>query len=130
MKQIPENIEKFEGKLGTYWFDEDGILHSVSNKILRTMENVSANINLIKRISNNTPVCILVYLSRSPQPDKQTRDFVAQQLSSIYKAMAIVSNSSLGSFVINFIFKFQKPSIPMRTFANEKDAKEWLKQYL
>ncbi|AFD08944.1 SpoIIAA family protein [Solitalea canadensis] len=130
MKQIPENVERFEGELGTYWFDENGILCSVSNKILRTLDNVKSNINLIKKISNNTPVCILVYLSRSPQPDKQTRDFVAQQLSSIYKAMAIVSNSSLGSFVINFIFKFQKPSIPMRTFSNEEDAKEWLKQYL
>ncbi|HET6992984.1 MAG TPA: hypothetical protein VFJ43_16750 [Bacteroidia bacterium] len=43
--------------------------------------------------------------------------------------MAMVSGSALGKLIMNLIFGLQKPSIPMKTFSNEKDAINWLKQY-
>jgi hypothetical protein len=125
----PTNTELFEGPLGTYWFDEDGILYSASKSPRRTIENVTANIELVKRISKNKPVCLIVYLSKSSKPDKQTRDYVAKELPNVYKAMAMVSKSGLGRFIMNFIFGLNKPSIPMKTFSDDKKAKEWLMQY-
>ena len=46
---IPENLEITEGEIASYWID-DGILYSLSKPVLRTVENISGNIALVKQI--------------------------------------------------------------------------------
>jgi hypothetical protein len=69
-------------------------------------------------------------LSNSPVPDKETRKFSAEQLPNVYTAMAMVSKGGLAQFIMNILFKFKQPPIPMKSFADDKEAKEWLKQFL
>jgi hypothetical protein len=126
----PYNTESFDGELATYWFDNDGILISVSKKIKRTLENTTANFTLVKQITKNKKVPLLIYLTKSAVPSKQTRKFVAEVLPTVYTAMAMVSKSRIGKMVINVLFKLKPPPIPMKTFASDKEAKQWLKQYL
>lgn len=126
---IPKDREIFEGEIATYWF-EDGILVSLSKSIKRTVENISGNVDLVKRISNNQPVPLLIYLTNSPVPDKETRKFSTEQLPVIYKAMAIVSKPGLSRFIMNILFNLKPPPIPMKSFTNDREAKAWLKQYL
>ena len=121
--------EKIEGEIATYWF-EDGILVSDSKSILRTVTNISANVELVKKITNGKRYPLLIYLKNSPMPDKATRKLSAEKLPEIYKAMAMVSKGSLGQFIMNLLFKFSKPPIPMKSFNNDSDAKEWLKQFV
>lgn len=128
--KLPENTPVFEAEIATYWFENDGILYSKSKSPTRTLENIKRNIEFVKSITNNKKVCLLVYLTPSGKPNKTTRDYVAEQLPNIYSAMAIVSKSGLGKMVMNFIFKLNKPTIPMKTFSNKEDAKQWLSQYL
>jgi len=71
----------------------------------------------------------LIYLCPSPIPDQETRKFVNEQLPNLYKAMAMVSKPGLSSFIMNFLFKFKAPPIPMKNFTNEDAAREWLRQY-
>jgi hypothetical protein len=85
---------------------------------------------LVKHITNNKRVPLLIYLSNSPVPDKETRKFSTEQLPIIYSAMAMISEPGLAKFIMNILFKLQKPPIPMQNFADEKEAKAWLKQYL
>lgn len=127
--EIPKDREVFESEIATLWLDDDGILISLSKSPTRTIENIGKNVELIKQITHNKKVGVLVYLTKSKKPSKETRDFVKLKLPEIYKAMAIISNSGLGEFVMNFIFRLSKPSIPMKTFSNEIDAKNWLKQF-
>jgi hypothetical protein len=89
---IPENTELHESILGTYWFGENGILFSKSKSPRRTLENVKENIEFVKRITNNKKACLLVYISNSGKPDKATRNYVAEHLPEIYKAMAMFRN--------------------------------------
>jgi hypothetical protein len=126
----PANKEIFESPIAKYWFDEDGILVSLSNSTTRTVENIKANAALIKKISNNEKPCLLVYITNSKMPDKQTRDYVNEVLPTIYKAMAMVSKSGIGEFIMNLLFALRQPPIPMKTFTKEEDARKWLKQYL
>lgn len=128
--QIPENAETFKSELGTYWFDETGILKSLSNNTRRTLENTGRNFELVRKISGGQKVCHMVYLVNSPKPDKATLRYVAQELPGVYKAMAIISKSGLGKIVMNIIFRLNPPTIPMKTFADEDEAIEWLKGYL
>lgn len=119
-----------EGEIADYYFDETGILYSYSKSILRTVENIGRNVSLVKQITNNKPVPLLIFLSDSPVPDKATRQFSTEQLPHIYKAMAMVSKPGLSQLIMRILFKFQSPPIPMKSFTDEQKAREWLEQFL
>jgi hypothetical protein len=125
---LPDNLEIIEGEIASYWMEE-GILFSLSKPILRTVENIRGNITLVKQITQNKKMPLLIYLTNSPVPDKSTRAFSKEQLPNIYKAMAMVSKPSLAQFIMKLLFKFQQPPIPMKSFSNDIDAKEWLQQF-
>ena len=127
--EIPTDRQTWEGEIATYWFEGD-ILVSLSKSPRRTIENISGNVALVKQITNNKPVPLLIYLSDSPVPDKETRTFSTEQLPVIYKAMAMVSKPSLAYIIMSLLFKFKKPAIPIQSFSDDTKAKEWLKQFV
>jgi len=122
---IPTDRPIYEGEIATYWFDGN-ILVSLSKSPKRTVENISGNVALVKKITNNTPAPLLIYLSDSPVPDKATRQFSTQQIPAIYSAMAMVSKPGLSKFIMNILFSLKPPPIPMKSFSDDKEAKEWL----
>jgi len=126
---IPTDRETFEGEIATYW-SEKGILISLSKSPKRTVENIAGNVALVKRITGNKRVPLLIYLSNSPVPDKATRKFSTEQVPVIYSAMAMVSKPGLAKFIMNILFAVKKPPIPMKSFINDNEAKEWLRQYV
>jgi hypothetical protein len=125
----PADRETFEGEIATYWF-EDGMLISLSKSVQRTVENIAGNVAFVKQLTDNKPVPLLIYLAPSPVPDKATRKFSTEQLPVIYTAMAMVAKPGLSRFIMNILFALKPPPIPMKSFTNDKDAKEWLKQYV
>ena len=129
MVTIPTNKQTFESEIATYWFD-DGILVSLSKNPIRTVENIKSNVEVVKRITNNKPAPLLIYLSNSPVPDKETRKLSTEMLPVIYKAMAMVSKPGLAKFIMNILFTLKPPPIPMKSFTDDKEAKEWLKQFV
>ena len=127
--EIPSDRQTWEGEIATYWFD-NGILVSLSKNPKRTVENIAGNVELVKQITNNKPVPLLIYLSNSPVPDKAARKFSTEQLPIIYKAMAMVSKPGLSKFIMNILFSIKPPPIPMKSFTSDKEAKEWLRQFI
>lgn len=126
---IPTDRPTWEGEIATYWF-EDGILVSLSKSTLRTVDVIARNVALVKSITNNKPVPLLIYLSNSPVPDKETRKFSTTQLPVIYSAMAMVSKPGLSKLIMNMLFALKPPPIPMKSFTDDKEAREWLKRFL
>jgi hypothetical protein len=119
-----------EGEIADYLLTDDGILISYSKSILRTVENIAANVELVKKITGNKKVPLLIYLKNSPVPDKETRKFSTAQLPQIYTAMAMVSKPGLAQLIMKILFKFQIPPIPMKSFTDDEKAMEWLRQFL
>jgi hypothetical protein len=126
---IPTDRQIWDGEIATYWF-EDSILVSLSKSPLRTVERIANNVALVKQITNNQPAPLLIYLANSPVPDKATRRFSTEQLPGIYKAMAMVSKPGLSRFIMNLLFQFKPPPIPMKSFTDDKAAKDWLRQFI
>lgn len=126
---IPTDRQIWEGQIATYWFDS-GILISLSKSPKRTVELIAKNVELVKQITNNKPVPLLIYLVDSPIPDKATRKFSTEQLPIIYKAMAMVSKPGLSQFIMNILFSLKPPPIPMKSFNDDLQAKEWLNQFV
>ena len=125
----PAGTQIFEGEIANYWFDGD-VLVSLSKSPKRTVENISANIALVKKITNNKRFPLLIYLSNSPVPDKEARKFSTEKLPEIYKAMAMVSKPGLSKFIMNILFALKQPPIPMKSFTNDMEAKQWLQQFV
>ena len=128
--EFPTDRQIYQGEIADYWVEDDGILVSVSKNPKRNVENIKGNIALVKRITNGKIVPLLIYLSPSPVPDKETRKFVNEQLPNLYKAMAMISKPGLASLIMRILFKFQVPPIPMRSFTDVEEAKTWLRKYL
>jgi hypothetical protein len=126
----PDDIQLVKGEIADYYYSPEGILYSYSKPTKRTVKNISENIALVKQITGGKKVPLLIYLSKSAVPDKATRNFSAEQLPNVYTAMAMVSKGGLAQFIMNILFKFKAPPIPMQSFADDKEAREWLKQFL
>jgi hypothetical protein len=130
MIKPPNTIQLVEGEIADYWYAPDGILYSYSKSPRRTVKNITENIALVKRITNNKIVPLLIYLSNSPVPDKATRKFAAEQLPNVYSAMAMISQPGLSKFIMNILFSIKPPAIPMKSFTDDQKAKEWLIQFV
>ncbi len=128
--QIPADRKTWESEIATYWFDDNGVLISLSKPVVRTVENISSNVELVSSITNNKPIPLLIYLAKSPVPDKATRKFSAEQVPKIYAAMAMVSKPGLARFIMNILFGLKPPPIPMKSFTDDTKATEWLKQFI
>jgi hypothetical protein len=126
----PDDTQLVKGEIADYYLDSEGILYSYSKSPRRTVKNISENSALVKRITGGKKVPLLIYLSNSPVPDKKTRRFSTEQLPNVYTAMAMVSKGGLAQFIMNILFKFNPPPIPMKSFSDDKEAVEWLKQFL
>src|ERR1043165_7643069 len=121
--------ELVKGEIADYKY-EDGILYSYSKNPKRTVKNISENIALVRSITGNKRVPLLIYLSDSPVPDKETRRFSVEKVPEIYSAMAMVSRPGLSRLIMNILFRFKPPPIPMKSFVSDKEAKMWLSQFL
>jgi hypothetical protein len=122
--------ELIKGEIADYRFDESGILYSYSKSPKRTIQNISDNIALVKKITGGRKVPLIIYLSDSPVPDKETRQFATAQLPNVYTAMAMVSRPGLSSLIMKILFRFKPAPIPMRSFTDDKEAADWLKQFI
>lgn len=129
MIPTPTDRQVYDGEIATYWLTDDGILVSRSKSIKRTVANISANIALVKQITNSTPMPLLIYLSRSPVPNKETRRFSTEQLPHVYTAMAMIAESALASLIMNILFRVQPSPIPIAHFTDEQKALAWLRQF-
>jgi hypothetical protein len=128
--QPPNDKNLIKGEIADYYLDSTGILYSYSKSIVRTVQNISDNIALVKQITGNRKVPLLIYLTNSPVPDKATRKFSTEQLPHVYTAMAMVSGPGLSKLIMNILFRLKTPPIPMKSFTNDAEAKEWLLQYI
>jgi hypothetical protein len=129
MKTVPADRTVWESEIASYWF-EDGLLVSLSKPVERTVDNLSRNIELVREITQGKKVPLLIHLSKSPVPDRQAQRFSRERLATNYSAMAMVAKPGLAQFIMALLFKFNPPPIPMKSFADESSAKEWLRQFL
>lgn len=123
-------MELIHGEIADYHFRADGILVSYSKNPKRTVELIAGNVALVKQITGNKPVPLLIYLCNSPMPDKATRKYSTEQLPVIYKAMAMVSKPGLSNLIMRVLFKLKKPPIPIKSFTNDIEAREWLRKFV
>ena len=129
--QPPKNADVHETESSTQWLDENGILCSISKKgPPQTIEQSKREIITFRKKFGEGKFCFLIDITDSPPNTKEVRDWATQELNKMVKAIAMISRSALGRMVVNLFFGLKPPPYPTKMFSDEKEAKEWLKQYL
>jgi hypothetical protein len=127
--QIPNDRQIWQGEIATYWFEQN-VLVSLSKPPKRTVALIQNNVTLVQKITQHTPVPLLIHLCDSPVPNKETRKFSSTQLPVIYKAMAMVSKPGLSQLIMKVLFAINPPPIPIKSFTKKHEALKWLQQFV
>lgn len=126
----PKDAKVYDLPNSTIWFD-DGILCSVAKKVApQSIEDAKKTMAEFNRITGGKKICLLSDSTDSPPVNKEMRDYAAEVIPTVAKAIAIMSRSALGKMSANLFFALKKQPYPVRFFNDEKEAKEWLRQYL
>lgn len=127
----PENAKIIEFPTSTMWFDESGILCSIAKKVpAQTVEQAKETMVEFRKLTGGKKICLLSDSTDSPPANKELRDYAAEVIPEIAKAVAIISRSAVGKMAANLFFSIKKQPYPVKMFNDEAEAKEWLKQYL
>ena len=124
-------VLEFAGSI--LWVDEEGFLNSVAKSDAAQVlsnDEIKREMDRLREFLGNKKMCILAESnSKAVPPPKDQRDFIAAEINSITRAMAIITNSPLSRMVSNLFFSFKPPAYPFKMFTNEADARAWLRQY-
>jgi len=120
-----------ENQTSIYWFDENGIVCSVSKKApMQKLEDVKRNLENFKKTLQGKKVCILIDVTYTSESSREVRDYVAEEFPKFIKAIAMLSKSPLGKMLANLFFNIKKQPYPTRMFNDETEAKKWLLKYI
>ncbi|MES2513152.1 MAG: hypothetical protein V4580_03375 [Bacteroidota bacterium] len=126
-----KDAKVYEMPTSTMWFDENGILCSVAKKVpQQTLEAAKENMVEFLKITGGKKVCLLSDNTNSPPVNKEMRDYAAEVIPDVAKAVGVISNSAVGRMAANLFFTLKKQPYPVKFFEDEHQAKQWLKQYL
>lgn len=127
----PKDAHVIDWETSLIWFDEDGILCSISKKTPKqTLEQVKAQMEEFRKIIGDKKVCLMIDVTNTGESTKEVRDYAAREFPKFVKAIAMISGSALGKMLANLFFTVKAQPYPVKMFNDEKEAKEWLKQYL
>ena len=129
--KVPEGIEPHQTSLSVMWFDREGIFYSVTQKntVLRK-SNLAETFAYIRSVSPEKKVCWIGDVTDIPPPEKEARDFAAEETPKLIKALALITNSSLSKMIAEIFMLVKKPPYPTRMFTNAADARAWIRSYL
>ncbi len=127
----PKDVKIIDFPTSVMWFDEHGILCSVAKKVpSQTLEEAKKTMIEFRKLTGGKKVCLLSDSTDSPPSNKEMRDYAAEVIPEIAKAVAVISRSAVGKMAANLFFSIKKQPYPVKMFNEENEAKEWLKQYL
>jgi hypothetical protein len=126
----PINTKIYEGELASFWIDKDNILCALSKNTSRTLKKQKDNFTFIRQIIGDKKVCMLSDSTNANPPDIETRDYMEREMPTLFKAMAILSKSAIGEIFPKAFLVLNSYPMPMKYFSEEKEARDWLKQYL
>lgn len=132
--EIPAGVKTYELTSSIMWFDENGILFSCPKPEVPpvlTMEEIKKEMDKFRKITGGKKVCLVSESNpKSPAPAKEQRDFIASEINSVVKAMAIITTSPVSRMIVNLFFGLKPPPYPAKLFTDQKEAVQWIKQYV
>jgi hypothetical protein len=132
--QIPANVKTLDMSSSILWFDDNRILHSVPKPGVvptQSVEEIKKEMDKLRGFIGNEKVCMILESNPNSQPPKrEMREFIASEIESVTKAMAIITTSPVSKMIANLFFGLRPSSYPVKMFTDEKEAQKWIIQYV
>lgn len=125
--RIPPGAELIQTPTATFWFDEEGILYSVSKGIPRTLENLSETIGILRDTLQGKKAGYICDTSRIPYFSIEMRELFTATLPDLFWAVAIVHCTRMGELMGTILFK-RREKIPVKTFTDLEMARQWIRE--
>ncbi|UKN00520.1 hypothetical protein K6119_12335 [Paracrocinitomix mangrovi] len=109
------------------WMGDDGIMRTkVKSGARIKLEDAKANSEVVNSYQDHAPFPLIIDTTSVLSMSKDARDFLAiKNRETVINGMAIIRNSLIGNMVANFYIRLSKPTVPVKLFRNEEDAKMW-----
>ncbi len=123
--------QKVKTAYNEIWIDDEGFL------ILKPVPGIELDLEEVKAcfeayksfgIGPNNKVLELID-ARDGSMTSDARNYAAEHGKDYFIASAIISDSLAVRMVVNFFNTFYKQIVPFKMFANEEDAREWLRTF-
>lgn len=117
--------------MADYWFDEDGVLHSVVKDTPRTVQNLKDNFDLVHQIIKGRKVCVILDNTHTHAYDMKALNHLMKEFKNAFRAIAFVSRSPIGKMLGAISCELiPYESIPIKVFETTAEAKEWIANFL
>jgi hypothetical protein len=124
------NKNRFENEYASFWI-EAGIVYFVYKP--NTVVSIEAARKIVEdrvRFQDREDFPIYCDIRGMKSADKEARNYLAKEGSSYTRAVAVVVDSPMSKIIGNIYLGLNKPITPSRLFTDEKDAVEYLKQFI
>jgi hypothetical protein len=114
-----------------YWFDDMGIMCAVVKKGLElSADQRRAAFSDFRNKMGEQKICMIVDITDSAPIGKEIQNFNLQNFPKVFKAIAFISRSAYSRMLGHLYLGMHSNPFPYKIFSNEKDAREWIRQYL
>lgn len=114
------------------WLGDDGIVYAVvlPNSLVSQEDN-KANTNHLPKVSDGKIHPLYIDIRNLLWADSISRKSAASDdIVKLVNAVAIIVGTLASRIIGNFVLNFVKPPYPIQVFTSQKDALEWLNQFV
>jgi hypothetical protein len=122
--------KNFENEFATYLIKEDIFFVDYKQGIVLNLESAQLVVADRIKMQNKKSYLILCDVRGIVDYDKDARDYLAQHGSALAKAVGIVVDQRMSSFMISYYIKISKPQVPTEFFTDRLAALEFLKTFV
>jgi len=131
MLALPSSAKSIDTPIIKVGFDDVGILYIIYKEApVRTLEEAMLVMQEIKELVGNKKVCIAADVTYVAESCRDIRNYMAEEIPTIAKAIAVVSDSAVGKMMANLFFSLRPQPFPVKIFTDQAAAKMWLMKYL
>ena len=130
IQKIPENF--LESSASYVWLDSDGILVVVNKPVaVHTKTHAEESVAIVMEVSAGIPRPLLIDISDVKTMSREAREIYANVSSKErVRAVGLITKSAMSRILGNFFLSFNRPSVPVKLFADSDLARKWLLTHL
>jgi hypothetical protein len=121
---------RFENEYASFWIEEGIVFFVYKPNSVVSLEAAQKIVADRVRFQKQEDFPIYCDIRGMKSADKEARNYLAKEGSSYARAVAVVVDSPMSKIIGNIYLGLNKPITPSRLFTDQKDAVEYLKQFV
>lgn len=126
----PKDAKLIHSSNSVSWIEEPDTICIISKKGPQpSIEEQQREMEKFRQEFGDKKFRMLIDITEASASTKEARDFAAEELPKITKAIAMISRSALGKMLANLFLGLKPPPYPTKLFSDEASAREWLSKF-